>query len=442
MNSIFKITHALSVVFCALSVIPTMGFSTVHKKSKPATDTLITVPLGGNAWRDTKDTIGGDITNDGIVNWSSPKTTFTAHIRFGRPGKLTLYLNMSVPKGRSTITIAALGITKTITTSGTSFKDTYVGDWAIRDTGYVAFKISGVSKTGNVFANISSITLSGEASSKMNFVKDNEGNFFHWGRRGPSVHLGYVIPEGVNAEWFYNEVTVPKGNDVLGSYFMADGFGEGYFGMQVNSATERHILFSVWSPFTTDDPKAIPEDQKIKMIKKGDKVHTGEFGNEGSGGQSYLNYMWKAGTTYKFLVHAKPDGNGRTEYTAYFCAPELGKWQLIASFSRPKTNTYLKRLHSFLENFEPEQGTITRKVLFNNQWICDATGKWIELNKARFTGDNTAVKGYRMDYAGGLSGNAFYLQNCGFFNHYTPRNIFFERPMGGKMPDLDLKKLP
>jgi hypothetical protein len=174
------------------------------------------------------------------------------------------------------------------------------------------------------------------------------------------------------------------------------------------------------------------------MLKKGGNVHTGEFGNEGSGGQSYMNFMWKAGNTYKFLVHAKPDGKGRTTYTAYFFAPETGKWELIASFSRPKTNTYLKHLHSFLENFEPEQGTKTREVHFNNEWICDSNGKWIELTKARFTADNTGSKGYRMDYAGGVKGQSFFLKNCGFFNNYTLRNIFFERPQGGKKPDVDL----
>ena len=101
------------------------------------------------------------------------------------------------------------------------------------------------------------------------FVRNNDGDFFHWGRRGPSVHLNYPIPDGVNAEWFYNEVTVPKGNDVVGSYYMATGFGEGYFGMQVNSPTERRILFSVWSPFQTDTPSQIPADQKIMSEPQG-----------------------------------------------------------------------------------------------------------------------------------------------------------------------------
>lgn len=53
---------------------------------------------------------------------------------------------------------------------------------------------------------------------------------------------------------------------------MANGFGEGYFGMQVNSETERRILFSVWSPFKTDNPKEIPDDHKITLNKVGQQV--------------------------------------------------------------------------------------------------------------------------------------------------------------------------
>lgn len=434
--------YVSTIVLLIIFALPGFCRDATHRVSGPK-DTLIIVPIGGNAWRTDKDTTGGNISDEGIVHWSNLDARYIAYFRLGSIGKFKLYLNTSTPKGKSKIAVTMLGSTKTVSVSESTSKDIYIGEWTAADTGYMAVKIKGIAKTDSLFANISSIKLEGLAiDSKTTFVKNNEGQFFYWGRRGPSVHLGYTIPDGVNAEWFYNEVTVPKGNDVLGSYFMADGFGEGYFGMQVNSPTERHILFSVWSPFNTDDPKAIPDDQKIIMLKKGENVHTGEFGSEGSGGQSYLNYIWRAGQTYKFLVHAKPDGKGRTEYTAYFFAPELSKWELIASFSRPKTDTYLKHLHSFLENFEPEQGTKTREVLFNNQWICDSSGNWSELIKARFTGDNTAAKGYRMDYAGGLESNAFFLKNCGFFNHYTPRNIYFNRPAGSKKPDIDLSNLP
>lgn len=55
-------------------------------------------------------------------------------------------------------------------------------------------------------------------------------------------------------DYFYSELRVPKGLDTEGSYFMANGFNVGYFGMQVNSPTERRFLFSVWSPYSTDNP--------------------------------------------------------------------------------------------------------------------------------------------------------------------------------------------
>ncbi len=432
--------------FVSIVLISLTGFSNAAHANRikvQSKDSLITVPIGGNTWRMDKDTIGGAVTNNGITDWSGKQVKFVTYVRVAKKGKIKLWLNLKVADGKSHINVSILKSVKGITVTGNSAKDRYFGEWTVADTGYIAIELRGVSKTGNTFANVSSIKLAGEAiDAKTAFVKNNEGQFFYWGRRGPSVHLGYVVPDKMNAEWFYNEVTVPVGNDVLGSYFMADGFGEGYFGMQVNSPTERHILFSVWSPFVTDNPKDIPDDKKIIMLKKGPNVHTGEFGSEGSGGQSYMLYNWKAGNTYKFLVHAKPDGNNHTVYTTWFFAPELNKWQLIASFSRPQTNTYLKHLHSFLENFDPEQGTITRKVLFTNQWVADESGKWVALNKARFTIDNTGAKGYRMDYAGGTDGNAFFLKNCGFFNNYTTRNTIFERSANDKMPDVELDKLP
>jgi hypothetical protein len=236
-------------------------------------------------------------------------------------------------------------------------------------------------------------------------------------------------------------MTIPTGEDPIGSYFMANGFAEGYFGIQVNSASERRVLFSVWSPFVTDNPNAIPEDQKIKLLKKGDGVYTGEFGNEGAGGQSYLKYSWKSGTTYRFLNSVEPDGKGNTIYTAYFFAPEVGEWMLIASFLRPKTDTWYKRPHSFLENFIPESGRIARRVLYDNQWMADANGNWVELMEAKFTGDDIARRGYRKDFSGGCDSDKFYLKNGGFFDQNTELQSMHQRPSKGKMPKIDFGKL-
>ncbi|WP_339706446.1 DUF3472 domain-containing protein [Algoriphagus aquimarinus] len=223
---------------------------------------------------------------------------------------------------------------------------------------------------------------------------------------------------------------------------MANGFGEGYFGIQVNSESERRILFSVWSPFKTDNPGEIPDEEKIILLKKGEDAYTGEFGNEGSGGQSFLKYTWNAGETYSFLNSVEPDGKGNTIYTAYFMDPEVGEWILIESFLRPKTDTWYKRPHSFLENFVPESGYLERTANYDNQWAADHEGNWQELNEAKFTGDDIAKRGYRMDYEGGEKSGKFYLRNGGFFNGFIELNSMHRRNSNGASPKVDFNSLP
>ena len=405
-----------------------------------------TIPLGGNAWRNTAagtvvgDSTGGYIDNTGIGGWSDSAVFFDIWVRTAVRGDLRLWIGASTPEGRSRLRVVAGTDNRSavIEPAGAALQYYDAGVFMLNDTGYQRIRLRAISRTGSRYADIPVVVVQGSAiDGRTAFVPNNEGNFFHWGRRGPSVHLNYVLPKEFDATWFYNEVTVPPGQDVQGSYFMACGFAQGYFGMQVNSATERHILFSVWSPFQTDDPAAIPDSQRIVLVRKGDQVHTGEFGHEGSGGQSYLNYPWKAGITYRFLLHAERARNRHTIFTAWWFAPEEGRWRLIAGFSRPETETGLTGLHSFLENFEPETGNTERQVWFDHGWAGDSAGRWVALNRARFTVDNTGRKGYRMDYSGGAGKDGFYLKNAGFFNAYTPAGTGLERAADGgdKGPD-------
>ena len=402
------------------------------------------LPLAGNTYSSLHLDGVKTITNNGIENWSNPEEYFTAYFRISKPGSFKIIIDPLVKiQGRSILEFTINNESKKIKFNERKKQNPLIGNWKIADTGYIALKIKGISNTQNNFPSISKLTISStDFKGKIALVPNNEGNFYYWGRRGSSVHLNYQVSDKINAEWYYNEITVPAGQDVVGSYYMANGFGEGYFGMQVNSEKERRILFSVWSPFVTDDPQSIPESHKVKLLKKGSDVKTGEFGNEGSGGQSYLKYNWVAGNSYKFLLRGTPKNDNTTTYTAYFFAPELDKWLLIASFNRPQTNTYLKRFHSFLENFIPEQGDISRKVLFNNQWYCDDKGNWVELNRVKFTTDDTGNKGYRMDYSGGVDHDSFYLKNGGFFSNYTKSQSVFTRPLSKRKPNIDFNKLP
>lgn len=401
-----------------------------------------TIPLAGNAF-----VTAGDHAprRRDARRWDRAEMVQSIYFHVDRPAELQVSLIASVPAGESEIRASWQDQSATVRLQGQQERTVALGTMEVDQAGYVRVDLQGLSKTGELFADASALEIrSATVDLVLSYVKENEGNRFYWGRRGPSVHLGYLPPAGRTAEWFYSELTVPEGQDPIGSYFMANGFREGYFGMQVNSddATERRILFSVWSPFATDNPRDIPEDQRIVLLAKGESVYTGEFGNEGSGGQSYLRYPWQAGSTYRFLNRAKPDGRGNTVYTGWFYAPETGKWQLIASFLRPQTDTYLQGIHSFLENFSDRHGWQERSCHYGNQWARDTAGNWFPLEEARFSGDDIARRGYRLDFAGGVVGQQFFLRNGGFFHGDVPLGSRFTRPAHDRQPpQVELERL-
>lgn len=405
------------------------------------------IPMEGNCYLTSKPPGRSGRRRSVMGNWSNPDDVFSLFFRVDRPAELEITLNSTgTSQGESRIRAVLAGKPSEVDLGGNSGHVVPLGKVTVQKAGYVRIDLQGLKKSGGVFAEPQSLTItpSGKDASEvtLNYVREGDGNRFYWGRRGPSVHLGYIMPKGEPAEWFYNELTVPEGRDPIGSYFMANGFGEGYFGMQVNSESERRILFSVWSPYSTDHPGEIPEDQKVILLKKGEGVHGGEFGGEGSGGQSYWNYAWKPGSTWRFLNRVQPDGQGSTVYTGWFFLPESKEWKLIASFKRPKTDKHLTGAHSFLENFSDGNGYLGREAFYGNQWTCDVKGKWTEVTAARFTGDDMANRKYRMDFAGGGMGDRFFLRNGGFFDDNIPTGQTFIREAApDKKPEIDFSKL-
>jgi hypothetical protein len=399
------------------------------------------VPLGGNAYVTAgagKDRVG----KDGI-RMESPDTVVSVFFHVDRPGELGLALRLRVPEGRSAIEARIAGAKFEAEAEGGEVHEVPLGKVTVKEAGYQRLDLRGIRKSGTVFAEVSEVVVTpADAGAKASFVRTNEGGMFYWGRRGPSVHLGYALPKDKTIEYAYSELTVPAGADPAGSYFMANGFGEGYFGIQVKSATERWVLFSVWSPHRTDRPADIPLEKRVTVLKKGEGVRANDFGGEGSGGQSVLVFPWQAGVTYRFLTSVKPDGKGATVYSSWFGEVGKGDWRLIASFRRPETNTHLTGFHSFLENFYDSNGYQQREALHGNQWVRDTGGTWHRITAARFTGDATAAGGHRLDYAGGVAKDRFFLRNGGYFNDRVPLNRRLELPPGtGKAPEIDFDKL-
>jgi hypothetical protein len=251
-------------------------------------------------------------------------------------------------------------------------------------------------------------------------------------RNAASVHIGYPTPSDAKVVAFYCEVD-PK-TDPQHTFYMACGFRRGYFGIQVNSGTERRVNFSIWDAGgEAIDRSKVSDENRVKLLAKGQGVYASDFGNEGTGGHSHLKYNWRLGDTFRFLVRAKPEGTFTT-YTSYFWFPDRKVWGLISSFRAPKDGNYLTGLHSFIENFWGTNGNLKRRAEFANQWVQTADGRWLEITKARFTCDPTG-RADRFDYAAGAARRGFFLQNGGFEDNGVKFGDVFERKPGAHPPN-------
>ena len=399
------------------------------------------VPLGGNTFQTEPAPGRGGLQRDNSLVLENSDSVSSVFLHLDRPAVLTLQFDGRGFAPNSNLVVEVGDQVEVLDLPESEFKSLTLPGFSVTQSGYVQIDLSSGESDARV--QIRKLVVTSETEGlKLSFVKNNEGNMFYWGRRGPSVHLRYQVPQNLRLRHAYSEITVPTGMDTEGSYFMANGFSEGYFGFQVNSPRERRVLFSVWSPFRTDNPKEIPESQRIIALGRGPEVRIGEFGNEGSGGQSYLVYPWEAGRTYRFLTEVVPDGNGNTVYTSWFGDKAKNEWRLIASFRRPQTNTDLRGFHSFLENFNTSFGYIERRAHYGNVWVHDVEGNWHECTKATFSVDATGGGKHRLDFAGGTESDHFYLRNCGFFNQMTSAGDVFTRQSSAGAPEINFDKLP
>lgn len=402
------------------------------------------VPLAGNTWRTEPGPGGGGVSRRGEVYWTDPAEVYSVFIRVDRAADLRLQLRAAAGNG-ARLAVQAAGLQQTLMLRESAATTYDLGVVQVADPGYVQIRLQGLTAgTGDSgFGRLQELLVSSAtADLQLDYVRNNEGGMFYWGRRGPSVHLSYRVPSDRDLEYAYSEIRVPEGDDPIGTFYMANGFGEGYFGMQVNSVTERRVLFSVWSPFQTDNPRDIPEDQRIELLARGPEVVTGEFGNEGSGGQSFLRFPWQSGRRYGFLTQVQPDGKGSTIYTSWFGDLQAGEWRLIAKFRRPHTETHLRRFHSFLESFSPDHGYLGRRGLYGNIRVRDTAGAWHECTGARFSVDATGAGRHRLDFLGGVEGQQFFLQNCGFFAMSATVGSEFEITGSGMTaPEVNLEQL-
>jgi hypothetical protein len=107
----------------------------------------------------------------------------------------------------------------------------------IATAGYQRFTLESLNPPDKSAGDIEALILRGPAAEDAHFNLKPR-------RNAASVHLAYPVPKDTKVAAFYCEVTALE--DPIWTYYMACGWHRGYFGMQVNSPTERRIIFSVW----------------------------------------------------------------------------------------------------------------------------------------------------------------------------------------------------
>jgi len=356
--------------------------------------------------------------------WKDPNQVLHYYFYLRKKGTLQVSLLAKNKAAGSLVQVSIPGKKAQVTIpKSDKYVSLKVASTIIKDSGFYEIVLEDIRQGGQSVADIQGIELSGTAVPGMHFNPKPR-------RNAASVHLRYPLPDSAKAIAFYNEITIPVGANDPHSYYMANGFSRGYFGIQIISPTERRVIFSVWDAGNEPvDRSKVPEDKKVQLLATGREVVADGFGNEGTGGHSHWVYPWKNGTTYGFLVTAMRDTVKMTTiYTGYIYLPEMKQWKLLASFKAPLDGGYLKNLYSFVENFSGENGQLQREALYRNQWIQLEDGKWQELTTAVFSTDATGRAGDRIDYGAGESDGQFYLWNGGFQPANVKMGDRFTRP--------------
>lgn len=408
-----RIVFILVLLSCA-------ACSKVVDRTPPIKDTVAlsydTVPLKNGYG--IPDETGINIGSNGTSNWTTDADSARVYVTFNATGDLKVALLAKSPDGPGSVTIHIAGQSLTVhVPQSTTYQRLDAGTVHIASTGITKIQISGTTKPGGYYADCNAILMGGAAAVNAYYNKSA------W-RTCPAVHIGYNIPSGDTASWFYNEINVAPGSDVIPTFFMANGFYPGYFGIQVNGPGDRRILFSIWSDYNTNDPGQVPSRYAVRLVQKGGLVTTEEaFGNEGTGRHSIAEYDWSTGTTYKFLVHSVPDTGGVT-YTGYIFLN--GTWNLIASYYKPVGIYNMAGLYSFIEDFGNGLNSYKgRTMTTQNQWIVTPSGRWVQLTSGYFTSTTHDDVFSRVDYGAAVNGAGYTFFTGGFVPQTATDNEAF-----------------
>jgi hypothetical protein len=176
----------------------------------------------------------------GISDWKDPSLKVLWFGDIKNPGKLDCSVELRLSAGAETkLRLTVAGKSRDAAAKGMGGDPVKVdfGSFDIPTTGYLKFTLESLNAPGHAAGDLQALLLDGPAAVGAHFnLKER--------RNAASVHLAYPVEGATNVGEFYCEVTGVEAP--LWTYFEACGWHRGYLGMQVNSPTERRLIFSVW----------------------------------------------------------------------------------------------------------------------------------------------------------------------------------------------------
>lgn len=216
-------------------------------------------------------------------------------------------------------------------------------------------------------------------------------------RQCASVHLSYgpSIPAHTAA---YQEAVIEK--SAPGTYFACNNFSNGYIGVQElchkdeNGNPVRVAIFSIWDAKDSgDNPHAAPEEERARLVQRGEGVMTTRFGGEGTGGKSMRRFDWKEGEVIKTLVVEHEDGPEFRQIAGYIFDPAKNEWTLMSCWRVQALRRGLGGGCGFVEDFmrNVESKNHERRATFGPALRWDGK-QWHNSTSFRFTRDGNPLK--------------------------------------------------
>lgn len=128
-------------------------------------------------------------------------------------------------------------------------------------------------------------------------------------------------------------------------------------------------------------------------------------------------------------------------YSVYFHVDHPGHIQVAVR--GPTVDGISQLIKLRISATKAQVGRAICSLQYSNQWVCDVDGRLQKITAAESTHDNTARGCDRLNYAGGITNNVFFLRNFRFFEHQILLDQIFQRdPTKVKIPVINFDESP